>query len=266
LLTFEQAAGLNAQELRAAIRRREWTEETVGLALGHLQLNLAVVPKSKAYDMLLFCTRNPAPCPVLEVTEPGSPLLRTLAKGADLRTDIPKYRVYKHGELVAETTDITEWWRDDFVGFLLGCSLTFENAMLKAGLPLRHLEANTRIPVYISGIECEPAGEFSGPMVVSMRPIPAHLVPRAVQVTTRYARAHGAPIHIGDPAAIGIKDLDRVDFGDPPVMRPGDVPCFWACGITPQAVAMRVKPDILISHAPEHMFVSDLRDEEIATL
>jgi uncharacterized protein YcsI (UPF0317 family) len=266
MISFEQAKELNAKNLRAAIRRGEWQDPTVGLALGHLQVNLAVVPKHLAYDMLLYCTRNPAPCPILEVTEVGTPFLKTLAKGADIRTDIPKYRIYRNGELIDEPTDIIDIWQDDFVAFLLGCSLTFENAMLKAGLPLRHLEAGRKIPVYISDIECEQAGQFSGPMVVSMRPIPANQVQRAVQVTSRFVRAHGAPVHIGDPSAIGIKDLNNVDFGEAPYMKPGDVPCFWACGITPQAAALKVKPEILISHAPEHMFISDILDEEIAIL
>lgn len=253
-------------QVREVIRSGAWQGTTTGVAMGYVQANLAIVPHSQAFDFLLFCQRNPRPCPVLDVTEPGSPVPRLMAPGADLRTDLPRYRVYRHGELVDAPTDICDYWREDLVGFLLGCSLSFEAALLKAGVPLRHHEDGQRVPVYTTNIECRPAGIFEGPMVVSMRPIPAAQVARAVQVTTRFTATHGAPIHVGNPAEIGV-DLERTEFGSEPVrFRPGDVPVFWACGITPQAVAMRVKPELMITHYPEHMFVTDLRDEEIATL
>ena len=255
---------MSPKELRAAFARGEWTEPTVGMGLGYLQCNLAIVPKEDALDLLLLCMRNPAPCPILEVTEPGSPFLTKIAKGADIRKELPKYRIYKRGELVEELTDITDYWRDDFVAFLIGCSLTFENALLKSNVPLRHLEGDAKIPVYISNIELNPAGKFHGKMVVSMRPIPGDLVSRAVLVTSRFPAGHGAPVHIGNPEAIGIADINKVDFGAPPVMKPGDVPVFWGCGITPQAVAMASKPEIMITHAPECMLVSDLTEDEVS--
>ncbi len=264
--TREILAELSPAELRQRIRSGEWQGTTTGLALGYMQANLAILPRDQAFDFLLFCQRNPKPCPVVDVTEPGSPVPRMVAPGADLRTDLPRYRVYRRGELMDAPWDLLGYWRDDLVAFLLGCSLSFEAALLKAGVPLRHFEDGRRVPVYTTSIQCRPAGIFSGPMVVSMRPIPAGQVSRAVQVTTRFSATHGAPVHIGDPAAIGV-DLERADFDSEPArFRPGDVPVFWACGITPQAVAMHVKPELMITHYPEHMFVTDLRDEEITTL
>ncbi|HEX6988264.1 MAG TPA: putative hydro-lyase [Bacillota bacterium] len=265
-MTLEEAATLTPAALRQAIAAGRWTGPTVGLGLGHLQANLAIVPQEDAYDFLLFCQRNPKPCPVLEVTDIGSPLVREVAPGADLRTDLPRYRVFRDGEEVDTPTDIRDYWRDDLVAFLLGCSLTFEQALLDAGIPLRHLEAGRICPVYVTSVECRPAGRFRGPLVVSMRPIPSELVARAVQVTSRYPLGHGAPVHVGAPEALGIADLDDVDYGDPPCLQPGDVPVFWACGITPQEVALRVRPSLMITHYPEHMFVTDRRSDQDAAL
>jgi uncharacterized protein YcsI (UPF0317 family) len=250
-------------DVRRLARRGELTGPTPGMALGFVQANLVVVPRELAFDFLLFCHRNPKPCPLLDVTEPGSPEPRLVAPGADLRTDCPRYCVYEHGKLVEEPTDLRRWWRDDLVGFLLGCSFTFENALLQAGVPLRHIEMGCNVPMYRTHIACQPAGVFRGPMVVSMRPLsPAHAV-KAVQVCSRFPRAHGAPVHLGDPAAIGIGDLGRPDFGDPVEIRAGEVPVFWACGVTPQAVAMEVRPPLLITHKPGCMFVTDLRDTDL---
>jgi uncharacterized protein YcsI (UPF0317 family) len=221
---------------------------------------LVVLEKDLAFDFLMFCQRNPKPCPLLDVTDPGDPEPRTIASGADIRTDLPRYRIYRHGELAEEVSDISDQWREDSVGFLIGCSFTFENALLEAGLPLRHHELGVGVPMYVTNIECAPAGRFQGPMVVSMRPFSRADAVRAVEVTSRYPGAHGAPIHIGDPGEIGIRDLDSPDFGAPMPLRDDDVPVFWACGVTPQAVAMRVKPELMITHAPGHMFVADSRD------
>jgi uncharacterized protein YcsI (UPF0317 family) len=254
----------SGREVRAAAARGELTGPTPGLARGCVQANLVVLPRDLAFDFLLFCQRNPKPCPLLDVTEPGSPEPRLVAPGADLRTDLPRYRVYRHGELVEEPADITRWWRDDLVGFLLGCSFTFENALLQAGLPVRHLELGCNVPMYRTAIPCRPAGVFRGPLVVSMRPLLPGQAIEAVRVCARFPRAHGAPIHFGDPAAIGIADLARPDFGDPVEVRPGEVPVFWACGVTPQAVVMEVRPPLCITHKPGHMFVTDLRDEDLA--
>jgi uncharacterized protein YcsI (UPF0317 family) len=250
-------------DVRRLARCGELTGPTPGLALGHVQANLAVVPRDLAFDFLLFCQRNPKPCPLLDVTEPGSAEPRLVAPGADLRHDLPRYRVYRHGELVDEPTSLRDWWRDDLVGFLIGCSFTFENALLQAGVPVRHVEAGCNVPMYRTNRPCLPAGAFHGPMVVSMRPLTPEQAVRAVQVCNRFPRAHGAPVHFGDPAALGIRDLDRPDFGDPVEVRPGEVPVFWACGVTPQAVAMEVRPPLLITHKPGHMFVTDLRDTDL---
>jgi uncharacterized protein YcsI (UPF0317 family) len=250
-------------DVRQQARAGKLTGPTAGLALGFVQANLVVAPRELAYDFLLFCQRNPKPCPLLDVTEPGSPEPRLAARGADLRTDLPRYRVYRLGELIDEPTDLNQWWREDLVAFLLGCSFTFENAMLQAGLPVRHLEAGCNVPMYRTNLACRPAGVFHGPMVVSMRPLMPVQAVRAVQVCSRFPRAHGAPVHLGDPAKIGIRALDRPDFGDPVEVRPGEIPVFWACGVTPQAVVMEVRPPLLIAHKPGHMFVTDLRDTDL---
>jgi uncharacterized protein YcsI (UPF0317 family) len=233
------------------------------MAAGYVQANLVVVPRDLAFDFLLFCHRNPKPCPLLDVTEPGSAEPHFVAPGSDLRTDLPRYRVYEHGKLVDEPTNLDRWWRGDLVAFLLGCSFTFENALVEAGLPVRHVEMGRNVPMYRTNISCRPAGRFHGPMVVSMRPMTPGQALAATRVCARYPRAHGSPTHLGDPAAIGIRDLDRPDFGDSVEVRPDEVPVFWACGVTPQAVAMEVRPPLLITHAPGHMFVTDLRDTDL---
>lgn len=264
--TPEEVASLSPRELRAVIRSGRWSRPTIGLALGYTQANLAIVPREYAFDFLLFCQRNPKPCPVIEVTDPGDPEPRRSAPGADIRTDLPRYRVFRDGECIDEPTDIRSYWRDDLVGFLIGCSLSFEAALRRAGVPLRHLEQGREVPVYITSIELEPAGPFRGRLVVSMRPMPPDQVIRAVQVTSRFPATHGAPVHIGDPAAIGIEDLARVDFGEPVSVQPGEVPVFWACGVTPQIAALQAKLPLMITHAPGHMFVTDVPDEVTAAL
>jgi uncharacterized protein YcsI (UPF0317 family) len=234
--------------------------QTSGWCAGWTQANLLVVPRDLAYDVLLFAQRNPAPCPVLDVAEPGD--VSTSIFAGDLRTDLPAYVVYEHGEPVAEVTDVREHWRDDLVAFLIGCSFTFETALLDAGVPVRHLETGTNVPMFQTSVETRPAGSLHGPLVVSMRPIPAELVVTAVRVTSRYPAVHGAPVHVGDPAAIGITDLGAPDFGEAVPMHPGDVPVFWACGVTPQAAVMASRPAYAIGHAPGHMAVTDARDSE----
>jgi uncharacterized protein YcsI (UPF0317 family) len=227
-----------------------------------LQANLVVVPQSLAFDFLLFCQRNPKPCPLLDVTDPGSPEPRELAAGSDLCTDLPRYRVYQRGQLVDEPRDIRRWWRDDLVAFLIGCSFSFEEAMQRAGLPVRHIDEGRNVPMFRTNVPCKPAGIFHGPTVVSMRPLTVSQSIRAVEITSRFAKAHGAPIHIGDAAAIGIADVTRPDFGDRVTIQPDEVPVFWACGVTPQAVLMQVKPELAITHSPGCMFVSDVRADE----
>ncbi|HMC66379.1 MAG TPA: putative hydro-lyase [Gemmataceae bacterium] len=257
---LRQATGADVRREAAA---GQLNGPTPGLALGYVQANLVIVPREQAFDFLLFCQRNPKPCPLLDVTEPGSPEPKLAAPGADIRTDVPRYCVYQHGELVEEPTDLNRWWRDDLVGFLIGCSFTFEHALLQAGLPVRHIECGCNVPMYRTNIACRPAGIFRGPMVVSMRPLTPAQAVNATQICARFPRAHGTPIHFGDPAAIGIHDIGRPDFGDPVEIRPGEVPVFWACGVTPQAVAMEARPPLLITHKPGHMFVTDLRDTEL---
>jgi len=261
---MDSLASAHPREVRALIRKGQWTEPTAGLANGYAQANLVILPQELAYEFLLFCQRNPKPCPLLEVTEVASPRPMRLAPDADLRTDLPKYRLYRRGELKAKVMEITEHWRDDCVAFLLGCSFTFEAALLAAGIPVRHIEEGCNVPMFITNIECVPAGRFHGPMVVTMRPIPFQKVVKAVQVTSRYPAVHGAPVHIGDPSAIGINELSEPDFGDAVTIKEGETPVFWACGVTPQAVAMKVKPDFMITQAPGHMFISDIRNEELS--
>jgi uncharacterized protein YcsI (UPF0317 family) len=258
--------GKTPKEIRQAIRQGRYTGGTAGLAPGYVQANLVVLPQAEAYDFLVFCQRNPKPCPLIEVTDAGNPEPVGVAPGADLRTDIPRYRIYRAGRLEAEVTDITAHWRDDFVAFLLGCSFTFESAMQQAGLPVRHIEENRIVPMFRTNVQCRPAGIFHGPMVVSMRPMPAPLVPRAVTVTARYPMAHGAPVHVGDPGRIGIADVHKPDWGEPVTFMSGEEPVFWACGVTPQAVALEARPPFCITHAPAHMFITDLPDHTLSVL
>jgi len=259
-MTPAAATGRAVRELARAGTLRG---PTSGLAPGYVQANLVVVPRELAYDFLLFCQRNPKPCPLLDVTEPGDPEPRYVAPGADLRTDLPRYRVYRDGVLIEEPTDLKRWWRDDLVGFLLGCSFTFEAALQQARVPLRHWEQGCGVSMYRTNIACHPAGLFRGPMVVSMRPMTPAQAVTASRVCARFPRAHGTPVHLGDPSAIGIADVSRPDFGDTVEVRPGEVPVFWACGVTPQAVVMQAKPPLVITHAPGHMFLTDLRDADL---
>ena len=254
------------RELRELFRKGEVVRPTGGLVPGQVQANLAILPRDMAFDFLLFCQRNPKPCPLLEVVEAGSTEPILIAPGADLRFDLPKYRVFRDGEMVAEVEDIAEWWREDLVSFLLGCSFSFESALIQAGISLPHIERGTNVAMYITSIETAAAGAFSGPMVVSMRSIPREKVVRAVQVTSRFPAVHGAPVHIGDPEAIGIRDISKPDLGDPVEINEGEVPVFWACGVTPQAVAMHPKPPLMITHSPGHMFITDMRDADVAVL
>jgi len=255
---------LTAEATRLACRVGQLREQTSGLAPGFAQANLVILPQEFAADFLLFCQRNPKPCPLLDVTEAGSPVPKRAAADADLRTDLPRYRVWRDGRLVDEPTDIRSLWREDFVSFLIGCSFTFEAALLRAGVPVRHIELGVNVPMFRTNITCQSAGVFHGPLVVSMRPLkPADLI-RAVQITSRYPAVHGAPVHVGLPAQIGIGDLARPDFGNPVPVAADELPVFWACGVTPQAVVMAAKPPLVITHNPGCMFVTDLRDEELA--
>lgn len=249
--------------VRTACRVGELKGPTPGLALGFVQANLVILPRDWAFDFLLFCQRNPKPCPLLDVTEPGDPVPRTVAPDADLRTDLPAYRVWRNGELTDEPNDISRHWRDDLVGFLIGCSFTFETALLTAGVPVRHIEEGVNVPMYRTNIPCKSAGRFSGPMVVSMRPLKPAAAIRATQICSRLPRAHGAPVHFGDPAAIGIRNIAKQDFGDPVTIAAGEEPVFWACGVTPQAALMEARPPFAVTHKPGHMFLTDVKDHEL---
>ena len=251
VLSPDQARGLFREGLSVP---------TSGWSAGWTQANLLAVPREHAYDMLLFAQRNPRSCPVLDVTEPGE--VRSAIFGGDLRTDLPGYRVYVDGEPADEVRDVREVWREDLVAFLIGCSFTFEAALLEAGVAVRHVEAGSNVPMYRTDRACRPAGGLSGPLVVSMRPVPAEQVADAVRVTSRYPAVHGAPLHVGDPAALGIADLGAPDFGDPVEVRDGEVPLFWACGVTPQAAVMASRPPFAIGHAPGMMAITDARDSD----
>ena len=255
-----------AREVRQLIRTGQWRGITSGVAPGHVQANLAILPKDLAFDFLLFCQRNPKPCPLLEVIEAGSIEPIITAPGADIRTDVPAYRIYENGEFTGEVESLVDYWRDDLVSFLLGCSFSFETAMVDAGIALRHQELGINVAMYITNIATTPAGVFSGPMVVSMRPIKREQIVRAVQVTSRFPATHGAPIHIGNPEDIGIRDLDNPDFGDRVDVHPDEEPVFWACGVTPQAVALNCKPPLMFAHAPGKMFITDKKDVDYAVL
>jgi uncharacterized protein YcsI (UPF0317 family) len=260
--SFDEMINMTPSEARLAIREGQWNGPTAGICPGRAQANLIILPKDWAFDFLLFAQRNPKPCPILDVTEPGNPEPAGIAPGADIRIDLPKYRIWKDGILQEEPSDITLWWRDDLVGFLTGCSFTFEKALMGSGIPIRHIELQRNVPMYITNKPCKTAGRLAGPLVVTMRPILAEQLSNAVTKTALYPAVHGSPVHIGDPAAIGIKDLSKPDFGDSVPIYEGEVPVFWACGVTPQAALMASKPPFAITHAPGHMFIADTRDEE----
>ena len=253
-------------EVWQQIRHGSWRGITSGVAPGYVQANLAILPQDLAFEFLLFCQRNPKPCPLLEVIEAGNVEPALTAAGADIRTDIPGYRIYENGVMVGEVESLVPHWRDDLVSFLMGCSFSFETAMTEAGIPLRHQELGRNVAMYITNVPTTPAGRFSGPMVVSMRPIKRDQIVRAVQVTSRFPATHGAPVHIGYPAAIGIKDISRPDFGDAVDIYPDEEPVFWACGVTPQAVALNCKPSLMMTHTPGMMFITGQRDADYAVL
>jgi uncharacterized protein YcsI (UPF0317 family) len=259
----DQLAGLDIHRIREHIRSGAYSGDTMGVADTHVQANLVVLPRQVAFEFAVFCQRNPKPCPLLDITLPGSPVPELLAPTADLRTDVPRYRVFRGGELVDEPTDIRAHWRDDSVAFLLGCSATFDNALRHARIPLPFLQQHAVPPVYRTGIQCHAAGPFHGPLVVTMRPVPRELVVKVTQLSGRFPLAHGTPVQVGYPEQIGV-ELDRPIHGEYAPLRDGEVPLFWACGVTPQAVAMASKTEWMITHAPAHMFLADAHYEEHA--
>jgi len=251
---------ISPQELRAMCRSGAFSGPTSGYSKGRVQANMMIVPREYAFDLLLFCQRNPKPCPLVEVMEPGQ-FEPACAPGGDVRSDLPGYRIFENGMLQREVTDIREYWRDDLVTFLIGCSFSFESALIEGGIPLRHVDQGVNVAMYNTNIACTPAGRFHGNMVVSMRPIKSKDVARAVEISGRFPQVHGAPVHIGHPEALGIKDLARPDYGDPVEIKDDELPVFWACGVTPQAVVQASRIPFSISHSPGKMLVTDLLNE-----
>ncbi|MDN3987390.1 putative hydro-lyase [Zwartia vadi] len=257
---------LPSQQVRQNIRQGRFTQPTAGAAPGFVQANLVVLPKSLAADFLLFCQRNPKPCPLLSVSDPGSTFFPGYGEDLDIRTDVPRYRVWRNGELIDEVTNVSSYWRDDLVSFAIGCSFSFEEALVAEGLDVRHISCASNVPMYRSNIATQSAGPFHGPMVVSMRPFkPADAI-RAIQLTSKFPSVHGAPVHLGDASLIGIHDLGKPDFGEPVEVRTGEIPVFWACGVTPQAVLMASKPEFCMTHAPGYMLVTDKLNAQLAIL
>jgi uncharacterized protein YcsI (UPF0317 family) len=252
------------RQARLAIRSGAHLTHTAGLAPGYVQGNLCILPQEYAAEFLAFCQSNPKPCPLLAVSEPGDPRLPALGEDLDLRTDVPRYRVFRNGSAIDEVSDLKNLWRDDLVAFVLGCSFSFEQALTEAGLRLRYVEQGRNVPMYRTSLDTVPAGRFRGRLVVSMRPFkPADAI-RAIEITSRYPRVHGAPVHIGDPRAIGIEDLNKPWAGDPTEVRDDELPLFWACGITPQSVVLDARPSLCITHAPGHMLVTDIENASLA--
>ena len=262
---LDSPVGLSAQAVRTAIRRGQWTGHTSGLADGHVQGNVVILPEALANDFLRYCQRNPKPCPLLAVGEPGEAKLPDLGNDIDICTDVPRYRVWRDGALVEEPTDISHLWRKDLVTFVIGCSFSFEQALMDAGLRIAHIEQNVNVPMFRTNIATQAAGVFHGPLVVTMRPFKAQDAIRAIQITSRFPDVHGAPVHMGDPAQIGITDLSKPDYGDAVVMLPDEIPVFWACGVTPQAAIAQAKPAFCITHAPGAMLITDLLNHQLAT-
>ena len=252
------------REVRRQIRTGQYRGHTGALAKGFVQANLAIMPLEYAEDFLRFCQRNPKPCPLLAMSEPGDPRLPELAEDLDIRTDLPSYRVFRDGEYDGDVVSIEDLWRDDFVVFALGCSFSFEEPLVDAGLRLRHWEDGSVCPMFLTDIDCAPAGRFHSKLVVSMRPFtPADAV-KAVQITSRYPRVHGAPVHLGMPELIGVEDIGRAWQGDDPELAPDQMPVFWACGVTPQVAVRSARPPLAITHTPAHMLVTDVRNASLA--
>lgn len=255
----------DALQCRLRIRSGNHTGPTAGLAPGCVQANLMILPQALAAEFLLFAQRNPKPCPLLAVTQPGEFTVPQMGADIDLRTDVPKYRVWKKGELVAEPADLLDVWRDDLVSFLIGCSFSFEEALLADGIDVRHISQGVNVPMYRSNIPTAGTALLNGPLVVSMRPMKAADAIRAVQITSRFPSVHGAPVHLGDPSLIGISNIDRPDYGDAVAIHDDEIPVFWACGVTPQAIIDTVKPEFSITHAPGHMLITDISNSRLAS-
>ncbi len=261
-ITYEMLRTRHVSDVRQAIRDGAWTRHTAGLAQGKLQCNLAILPAAYALDFLTFCQRNPKPCPVVGISDRGDPMMPTLGHDIDIRTDVPQYRTFRDGALTGEQSDISDLWRDDLVSVALGCSFTFENALMAAGIPVRHIERDTTVPMYNSNIQLTPAGPFSGTMVITMRPIPHNRVDDAIRISAQFPQAHGAPVALGDPADVGIADLQQPDWGEPVPVANDEVPVYWACGVTPQNVLRAANLPLCITHKPGCMLIADVGERD----
>lgn len=261
-----EAALMQARELRMLARDGKFIGPTSGFAPGLAQGNVVILPKMWADDFLLFCQKNPVVCPLLAVSAPGEPLLGLLGENIDIRTDVPEYHIFRHGELAEKTHDIQSLWSNEMVTFILGCSFSFEDALVRAGLSLRNIDCQSNVSMYRSNLPTVPSQYFNGNMVVSMRPFKPVDAIRAIQITSRFPKSHGAPVHIGNPADIGIEDLSNPDFGDAVPIKDGEIPVFWACGVTPQLAIANAKPPIAITHAPGKMLVTDVSNEQLSVL
>lgn len=259
---MEDYRNMRPEEAWKKIRSGEIDYPTAGMCGGYAQANLVILPREYAEDFRKFTERNPKPCPVLEILD-GSPLVHAMGEGASIVTDIPRYFIYRNGVKTDEVTDVSPYWQEDFVGFLIGCSFSFEEALLEAGIDVRHISMGCNVPMYKTNMECEKAGIFEGPLVCSMRPMTPENAKKAAEITGRYPNVHGAPVHMGDPAQIGISDIGCPDYGDSVEIGDGEIPVFWACGVTPQAAVERAKPPIVITHAPGHMFITNVKNADL---
>ena len=257
-LSHDQLLSLDILEQRAAIRANIYTGHTAGLGAAKLQANLAIIPEEFALHFMRFCQRNPKPYPVSGVSETGNPMMITLGEDIDIRSDMPCYNIYRDGLLAEQRQNLSQLWQEDYVSFALGCSFTFEHAAMHAGIRMWHIENNTTVPMFQTNIYCVPAGRFSGKMVVSMRAIPTHQVDQVIAISDRYPLAHGAPIHIGTPAEIGIPDINQPQWGDPAPVDDGHIPVFWACGVTPQNAMRNAHIPVVITHKPGCMLITDI--------
>lgn len=265
--SYEKLKNSTLAEVRTEIRAGRYTAHTAGLGRGSLQANLVIMPEEFAFDFMRYCQRNPKPCPITGVSDTGNPMMFTMGNDIDIRTDVPAYNIYRNGRLDISMTNIAEIWRDDFVVFTLGCSFTFEHALLDAGINLWHIDKDRTVPMFRSNIETTPAGPFSGKMVVSMRSVCEERVDEVIQISRRFPLAHGAPVHVGDPKAIGITDLSSPDWGDPAPVGANEVPVFWACGVTPQVAIKAAQLPICITHKPGCMLITDIaEDAEVPVL
>ena len=255
---------MKPSEVRQLIREGKIDFPTSGMCAGYAQANLVILPPEYAADFEEYAKLNPFPCPILEIIRGKEPLTHAMGEGANICTDIPRYRVYENGVFTKELTDASEYWKEGYVGFLIGCSFSFEESLLREGIEVRHISQGRNVPMYkVELFQTKPAGPFKGPMVCSMRPMTPEKAKRAYEITVKMPNVHGAPVHMGPAEAIGIKDVMKPDYGEAVDIYPGEIPVFWPCGVTPQAAVENAKPPIVITHAPGHMFITDILNAEL---